>query len=168
LSIPHSHRESLDMTTGHFKTPSASPQQAAARRGFRQAGFTLLELLVVLTIVSLLAVVVGPQVVRYLGKAKAETAKLQIRTVATALELYFLDNGSYPPQRVGLSALLQAPSGAPRWNGPYLKKADSLIDPWGRPLIYRVPGRHGDYDVYSLGRDNAEGGTGEDQDLTSW
>jgi general secretion pathway protein G len=141
---------------------------AAARRQFHQAGFTLLELLVVLTIVSLLAVVAGPQVVRYLGKAKSETAKLQIRTVSTALDLYLLDNGSYPPQRVGLPALLQAPLGAARWKGPYLKKPDSLIDPWGRPLIYRVPGRQGDYDLYSLGRDNAEGGTGEDQDITSW
>jgi general secretion pathway protein G len=141
---------------------------ATSRRAARQAGFTLLELLVVLTIVSLLSVVAGPQVVRYLGRAKSETAKLQIRTVATALDLYFLDNGSYPPQRVGLSALLQAPPGAARWKGPYLKKSDSLVDPWGRPLIYRVPGRHGDYDVFSLGRDNADGGTGEDQDITTW
>ncbi|HZA01425.1 MAG TPA: type II secretion system major pseudopilin GspG [Hyphomicrobiaceae bacterium] len=140
----------------------------AARRQFHQAGFTLLELLVVLTIVSLLAVVAGPQVVRYLGKAKSETARLQVRTVATALDLYLLDNGSYPPQRVGLSALLQAPAGAPRWKGPYLKKVESVIDPWGRPLNYRIPGRHGDYDLYSLGRDNAEGGTGEDQDITNW
>jgi general secretion pathway protein G len=140
----------------------------AVRGKFHQAGFTLLELLVVLMIVSLLAVVAGPQVVRYLGKAKSETAKLQIRTVGTALDLYLLDIGSYPPQRVGLSALLQAPPGAARWKGPYLKKPDSLIDPWGRPLMYRIPGRHGDYDIYSLGRDNAEGGTGEDQDITSW
>jgi general secretion pathway protein G len=144
-------------------SPAATSRQAA-----HQAGFTLLELLVVLTIVSLLAVVGGPQVVRYLGRAKSETAKLQIRTVATALDLYFLDNGSYPPQRVGLTALLQAPPGAARWRGPYLKKSDSLVDPWGRPLIYRVPGRHGDYDVFSLGRDNADGGTGEDQDITTW
>ena len=156
------------MSTGPVGSHSLPTQHAAAPQRLSQAGFTLLELLVVLTIVSMLAVVVGPQVVRYLGKAKAETARLQIRTVATALDLYFLDNGGYPPQRVGLSALLQAPQGAPRWNGPYLRKADSLIDPWGRPLIYRVPGRQGDYDLYSLGRDNAEGGTGEDQDLTNW
>jgi general secretion pathway protein G len=155
------------MSTGPVGIFSSSSHAAAARREFHQAGFTLLELLVVLTIVSLLAVVAGPQVVRYLGKAKSETARLQIRTVATALDLYLLDNGNYPPQRVGLSALLQAPAGATRWKGPYLKKADSLIDPWGRPLNYRIPGRHGDYDLYSLGRDNAEGGSGEDQDITN-
>lgn len=150
------------------RSQSLPTQHAAAPEGVRQGGFTLLELLVVLTIVSLLAVVAGPQVVRYLGKAKSETARLQVRTVATALDLYFLDNGGYPPQRLGLSALLQAPAGAARWNGPYLSKANALIDPWGRPLNYRVPGRRGDYDIYSLGRDNAEGGSGEDLDVTSW
>jgi general secretion pathway protein G len=156
------------MSTGPARSHTLLSHAAAARQGFHQAGFTLLELLVVLTIVSLLAVVAGPQVVRYLGRAKSETAKLQIRTVATALDLYFLDNGGYPPQRVGLSALLHAAPGAARWKGPYVKKSDSLIDPWGRPLIYRLPGRHGEYDIYSLGRDNAEGGAGEDQDITNW
>jgi general secretion pathway protein G len=93
---------------------------------------------------------------------------VQIRALSSALELYFLDNGGYPPPQVGLPALLQQPAGAPRWRGPYLRKADGLIDPWGRPYIYRFPGQHGELDIYTLGRDNAPGGSGEDQDVTSW
>ena len=133
----------------------------------RQDGFTLLELLVVLGILALLATFAAPQVLRYLGKAKTETARLQINAIASAIELYTLDNGGYPPQQVGLSALLRPPPGATRWNGPYLKKAEGLIDPWGRPYGYRNPARNGSFEVFSLGRNNAPGGTGEDQDITN-
>jgi general secretion pathway protein G len=139
----------------------------AASRADREAGFTLLELLVVLGILALLATFAAPQVLRYLGKARSETARLQINAIASAIELYALDNGGVPPQEPGLAALMQAPTGATRWSGPYLKKADGLIDPWGHPYQYRVPGRAGAFDIISLGRDHAPGGTGEDQDLSN-
>jgi general secretion pathway protein G len=132
-----------------------------------QAGFTLFELLVVLGILALLATFAAPQVLRYLGKARSETAKIQINAIASAVELYALDNGGYPPQQIGLGALMQAPAGAQRWAGPYLKKAEGLIDPWGRPYQYRSPGRAGPFDIFTLGRDNTPGGGGEDQDVTN-
>jgi general secretion pathway protein G len=144
------------------------PTRRARPSGARDdTGFTLIELLIVLGILALLAGLAAPQVLRYLGTARTETAKIQINAISSALELYALDNGGYPPQQVGLKALMEAPQGATRWNGPYLKKAQGLIDPWGRPYQYRVPGRAGAFDVFTLGRDNAAGGTGEDRDVTN-
>jgi general secretion pathway protein G len=134
----------------------------------REAGFTLLELLVVLGILALLATVAGPQVLRYLGTAKTETARTQISAIATAIELYAIDNGGPPPQQAGLRALIEAPAGAQSWRGPYLKRAEGIQDPWGRPYHYRFPGTKAPYEVFTLGRDNAAGGTGEDQDLVSY
>lgn len=131
------------------------------------AGLTLIELLVVLGILALLATVAAPQVLRYLGKARSETAKVQINAISSAIELYALDNGGYPAAQSGLSALMQPPAGASRWQGPYLKKAEGLSDPWGRAYQYRVPGRSGPFEVFTLGRDNAPGGSGEDQDVSS-
>lgn len=130
-------------------------------------GFTLLELLVVLGIIVLLATLVAPQVLRYLGKARTDAARAQISAISTALELYALDNGGFPPQQAGLAALLQAPAGQPRWKGPYMKKADGMIDPWGRAYQYKFPGKAGQPDVFTLGRDNAPGGADEDQDVTN-
>lgn len=138
------------------------------RRNASQAGFTLLELLVVLGILALLAAVAAPNVLRYMGKARSETAKAQIASIATAVELYALDMGTAPPTDVGLSALVAAPQGATRWRGPYLKNAAGLVDPWGRPYHYRSPGQHAQYEIFSYGQDNAPSGTGEDQDLVSW
>ena len=133
----------------------------------RDAGFTLLELLVVLGIIALLATVAGPPVLRYLGKARTETARAQISSIATALELYALDNSVFPSTQVGLAALVQPPAGSTRWAGPYLKNPGGLIDPWGRPYQYRFPGRNNQPEVFTLGRDNAPGGTGEDQDVSN-
>lgn len=152
------------------KTPSQGSRavrRAAAGRAAADAGFTLIELLIVLGILALLATLATPQVLRYLGKARTETAKIQINAISSALELYALDNGTYPAPQVGLNALVQQPHGAARWSGPYLKKADGLKDPWGRAYQYRVPGRAGAFDVLTLGRDNAPGGTGEDSDVTN-
>ena len=131
------------------------------------AGYTLLELLVVLGIIVLIATIAAPQVLRYLGKARTETAKAQISAVTTALELYALDAGGFPPQQTGLQALIQQPSGQTRWRGPYLKRSNGLIDPWGQPYRYKFPGRSGQPEVFSLGRDNAPGGADEDQDVTN-
>ncbi len=140
----------------------------SARRALKaDGGFTLVELLVVLAILTMLATFVGPQVLRYLGKARTDTARVQISSIVSALELYAIDNGGYPPQEAGLGALLQAPSGATRWNGPYIKKAVGIIDPWGRPYGYRVGTSAGQFTVFTLGRDNAVGGIGEDQDVAN-
>ena len=132
------------------------------------AGFTLIELLVVLGIIVLLATIAAPQVLRYLGKARTETSRAQISAISTALELYSLDNGGFPPQQTGLQSLMQNAAGSTRWKGPYLKRADGLLDPWGRPYAYRFPGKNGQPEVFTLGRDNAPGGADEDQDIASW
>jgi general secretion pathway protein G len=137
-------------------------------RSVGEAGYTLLELLVVLGILVLIVTLTAPQVLQYLGQARSQAAQVQIRHISTALELFYLHNGGYPSEAVGLSALMKAPPGTPNWRGPYLKNAEGLMDPWGRPYRYRVPGRHGEFDIYTLGRDNREGGTGEDRDVTSW
>ncbi len=130
-----------------------------------EAGFTLLELLVVLGIIALLATIAVPQVLQYLGRARTETAKAQVAALTTALELYALDNGTFPLEEVGLRSLIAAPPGTSTWKGPYLKRTEGLVDPWGRPYQYRRLGRSGGADVFTLGRDNAPGGSGEDQDL---
>ncbi len=133
-----------------------------------QSAFTLIELLVVLVILGLLAGLVGPRVLRYLGGAKSDTAQLQIEELGAGLDLYHLEVGRYPNNDEGLRALTSAPSGVSRWNGPYLKKKDVPLDPWGNSYQYKYPGENGDYDLYSLGRDNVEGGEGEDADVVSW
>ncbi len=142
------------------------PLPQRVRRG--EAGFTLLELLVVIAILGLLAAIVAPQVLRYLGSSKSQTAKVQARNIASALELYRFDNGGLPSAQDGLEALIKAPANAPGWNGPYLQQASALTDPWGAPYLYKVPGDHGEVDVYSLGSDKAPGGDGEDRDVGNW
>ena len=132
------------------------------------AGFTLIELLVVLAILSLLAFVAVPQVLKYLSGAKTDTARIQVQNLAGTLDLYRLDVGAYPSEEQGIGALVERPADAERWSGPYLRKREMLIDPWGQTYIYRFPGEHGEFDLYSLGADNVEGGEGEDRDITSW
>lgn len=146
----------------------ATSTASKRRRSHRQAGFTLLELLVVLVILGLIAGLAAPQVMNLLGGAKTKTAALNIEKLSAALDIYRLDNGSYPPTSPGLSALMERPDGASAWNGPYLRKADQLLDPWGRIYHYRQPGEHGAFDLFSLGSDDQEGGTGEDADVVSW
>ncbi len=134
----------------------------------RQRGFTLVELLVVLLILGLLAGLVGPRVLKYLGGAKTDTADLQIGEFGAGLDLFHLEVGRYPSTDEGLGALSKEPTGTNNWNGPYLKKKNIPVDPWGNAYHYRSPGENGDYDLYSLGRDNADGGEGEDADVVSW
>ena len=143
-------------------------KEEQATVGESEAGFTLIEVLIVLGIVAMLATFAAPQVMRYMGQARVETARIQLSAITTALELYALDNGSYPPQQTGLVALVTAPPGTQRWRGPYLKKAEGLRDPWGRPYGYRIPGRQSAFEIFTLGRDNSSGGTGEDQDVVTW
>ena len=141
-------------------------QAEAARRG--EWGFTLVELLVVLVILGLLATFAAPRVIKYLSSAKVDAAAAQLQNIATTLDLYRLEVGHYPSAEQGLEALVTQPPGVDSWNGPYIKKRDNLIDPWGSLYRYRFPGEHGEYDLYSLGADDAEGGEGEDQDITDW
>ena len=133
-----------------------------------QRGFTLIELLVVLVILGLLAGLVGPQILRYLGSAKSDTAQLQIAELGAGLDLFHLEVGRYPTSDEGLAALSMEPTGVNNWNGPYLKKKDIPVDPWGNDYHYQYPGENGEYDLYSLGRDNSDGGEGEDADVVSW
>ena len=136
--------------------------------GRKHAGFTLIELLVVLVILGLLAGLVGPQVMKYLGGARSDTARLQIEELGSGLDLYHLETGRYPTTAEGLIALVEEPSSARNWNGPYLKKRVIPLDPWGNAYQYRSPGENGPYDLFSLGADNAEGGEGDNRDIVSW
>lgn len=138
------------------------------RRRHSAPGFTLLELLVVLAILGLIAAFAVPRVMNYLGGAKTDAAKIQIENISTALDLYRLDVGRYPTADQGLEALVSRPADSDRWNGPYVKKLDRLLDPWRKTFVYRFPGEHAAFDLYSLGADGVEGGDGENRDLTSW
>src|SRR5438309_2399985 len=130
----------------------------SARRSER--GFTLVEILVVITIIGLIMALVGPRVLNYVGESKVKAAKIQIQSFASALDLFYLDAGRYPSGTEGLGALAQRPGGTTSWNGPYLKGGTVPNDPWGRPYVYRAPGEHGPYDIISYGADGQEGGTG--------
>ncbi len=136
--------------------------------GHYTRGFTLIELLVVLAILGLLASLVGPRVMKYFGGAKSDSARLQIENLASTLDMYRLEVGRYPTNEEGLVALVEAPASAERWNGPYLKKKQVPRDPWGYEFHYRNPGEHGDFDLYTLGADNKEGGEDEDRDIGNW
>ena len=131
-------------------------------------GFTLLELLVVLVILGMLAALAGPRVMKYVASAKTDTAKLQIDELSAALDMYKLEVGRYPNSQDGLAALVDAPSGAANWNGPYLRKKIIPKDPWGADYHYLSPGQHGAFDLYTYGADGREGGEGDDRDITSW
>lgn len=131
----------------------------------RVAGFTLVELLVVLAILGMLAALVGPQVLNQLGGAKSKSATIQIRDFEQALELYKLDVGRFPRSGEGLEALVRQPSGAKGWNGPYLKKDELPMDPWGNPYEYRVSGSK--IEIISYGADGRAGGADEDADVSS-
>jgi len=131
------------------------------------AGFTLLELLVVIVIIGLLAAYVGPKYFSQLGKSEVTVAKAQIEAFDKSLDTYRLDVGRYPSGEEGLNALMAAPpSAGAKWNGPYLKKGVPQ-DPWGHPYQYRSPGTKGEYEIVSLGKDGQPGGTGDNADISS-
>ena len=136
-------------------------------KGRGEDGYTLIELLVVLVILGLLATVATTQMLKYLSSAKLSTAHTEVESFGTALDLYKLDVGRYPTTQEGLNALLTNPAGIDNWNGPYVKATTSLNDPWGKPFIYRSPGEHGEYDLYSYGP-SGEGTNAADPPVKNW
>ncbi|HEY4373040.1 MAG TPA: type II secretion system major pseudopilin GspG [Burkholderiales bacterium] len=130
-------------------------------------GFTLLELLVVLVIIGLLAGYVGPKFFSQIGKAETKTAKAQLDALGKALDQYRIDVGHYPSTEQGLAALVAKPTNEQHWEGPYLQKGVPP-DPWGRAYLYKLPGEHGDYDLYTFGKDGQPGGSGDAEDVTNW
>jgi general secretion pathway protein G len=133
-----------------------------------ERGFTLVEVLVVITIIALMMGLVGPRVLNYLSESKTKAAKIQIESLSASLDLFFIDAGRYPTSSEGLTALTVRPGSAIGWNGPYLRGNSVPNDPWGRPYVYRSPGEHGPFDIISYGADGQEGGSGAGVDITSW
>jgi general secretion pathway protein G len=138
------------------------------RKRKRQAGVTLIEMLVVVTIIALFAALVGRNIFRQTDKARVTAARAQIEIFMGALGQYKLDTGTLPTTEQGLYALWTKPSDAQAWDGPYLAK-EIPPDPWGNQYVYAFPGQHGDMpDVTSYGADGQPGGEGYNADIVSW
>ena len=135
------------------------------RRG--QDGFTLVEMLVVITIIGLIMSLVGPRVLNYLSESRIKAARIQIQSFSSALDLFYLDAGRYPSTSEGLTALVKPAPGLAGWNGPYLKGGTVPNDPWGKPYAYRSPGERSAYEILSYGADGQEGGTGNAADIST-
>lgn len=134
----------------------------------RTGGFTLIELLVVLVILGLLAGLVGPNVMKYIGSSKVEVARAQLQDLSAGLDLFKLDVGRYPNSAEGLQVLVGGGDGIMGWNGPYLRKKRVPLDPWNNAYVYAIPGQNEEYDLYSFGADGQAEGIGEDSDLSAW
>jgi general secretion pathway protein G len=145
----------------------SSPEQKKRRRWTGEGGFTLVEILVVLAIIGLVMGLVAPRVLNYLTESKVKAAKIQVESLGSALDLFFLDNGRYPTSSEGLAALVRRPGNIATWNGPYLKGGVVPVDPWGNAYVYRSPGERGAYDIVSYGMDGQQGGTGTAADIVS-
>jgi len=144
------------------------PKTTRSRFGTSQTGMTLIEILVVLVLIGIVMGVLGGNFIGKGEKAKGDAAKIEIGQIGQALDLYKLEIGKYPTTQEGLQALITAPSGTDRWNGPYWKNKAIPKDPWGNEYRYTAPGQHGPFDIVSLGADGKEGGDGADKDITSW
>jgi general secretion pathway protein G len=147
-------------------TPRLFSREPLRRDG--EAGFTLVEMLVVITIIAMIMALVAPRVLNYLSESKVKAAKIQIASIGSALDLFYLDEGHYPTTSEGLAALAQRPENSPTWNGPYLKGGYVPNDPWGRPYAYRSPGEHGPYDIVSYGPDGERAGMDSGSAIVSW
>jgi general secretion pathway protein G len=160
------HRAALHAATFIQMQPH-SPRRRPRRR---RAGFTLIEIMVVIVVIAILATLVAPEVFKHVGGARESTARSQVEMLGAALDAYRLHVGKYPTTQDGLQALRQAPAGAgTRWRGPYLRK-DVPLDPWGNPYVFRSPGEVNPtlYDLQSYGADGQPGGEGENADIKSW
>ena len=129
--------------------------------------FPLLELLVVMVFIGLLAGYVGPRYFAQIGKSEIKVARAQIDALEKSLDQFRLDTGHYPSMEDGLEALVKRPSSEIKWDGPYLKK-NVPQDPWGNAYLYRLPGEHSDFDLFSYGKDGRPGGEGEAADISNW
>jgi general secretion pathway protein G len=138
------------------------------RRDRSQHGMTLIEILVVLTLIAIVMGIVGGNYLQRGEQAKSKAAKIEIEQIGQTLDLYKLEVGRYPTTQEGLQALITAPAGVANWNGPYWKKGTLPKDPWGNDYKYVSPGQHGAYDIISLGADGKEGGEGPNKDINSW
>ncbi|MES2194896.1 MAG: type II secretion system major pseudopilin GspG [Pseudomonadota bacterium] len=132
-----------------------------------EEGFTLVEMLVVITIIGMIMALVGPRVLNYLGESRTKAAKIQIQSLSSALDLFYLDAGRFPSSSEGLVALVRPVSGIVSWNGPYIRGGTVPNDPWGNSYVYKQPGDQAPYEIRSLGSDGQEGGAGTATDLTS-
>jgi general secretion pathway protein G len=153
------------LANGEYAVIGKSKSRKVRTANAKDAGFTLVELLVVLAIIGLIAALAAPQVLRYLGKARVDTTQAQMKNIAGALELYYLDSGQYPTSEAGLNLLTAAPSDGTIWNGPYLKSEAALKDAWGRAFVYEAGTEPVSIMVKSLGRDGKPQGDGLDADL---
>jgi general secretion pathway protein G len=133
---------------------------------YTEQGFTLVEMLVVITIIGLIMGLIGPRVLNYLSESKVKAAKIQMQSFSSALDLFNLDAGRYPSAAEGLAALVNRTPGIEAWNGPYLKGGNVPKDPWNHPYVYRAPGEHGAYNIVSYGSDGQEGGSGTATDIS--
>jgi general secretion pathway protein G len=138
-----------------------------------ERGFTLLEILAVLTLLAFIVTIVAPNIMKNLQKGQSAAIKAQVNSLKNVLNSYYMDNSCFPTTEQGLKALIEKPGAPPvpeNWNGPYLEDNKLPKDPWGRELHYVSPGVHNPlkYDLYTLGQDNAEGGTGVDADVGNW
>ena len=156
------HTQTLPITR-----PQTQPGAKRRSRAHRQRGFTLVEMLVVITIIALIMSLVGPRVLNYLTESKVKAARIQIQSFSSALDLLFLDTGRYPSSADGLVALVKPTSSLPGWNGPYLKGGSLPNDPWGKPYVYRSPAERSAYEIVSYGADGQEGGTGTAADIST-
>ena len=131
-------------------------------------GFTLIELLVVLVILGLLAGLVGPNVMKYVGSSKIDVTRAQLEDLAAGLDLFKLDVGRYPDNREGLLVLVKTSDDLMGWNGPYLRKKKLPLDPWNNDYVYKSPGLENDFDLFSYGADGEPEGAGDNSDISAW
>jgi general secretion pathway protein G len=153
-------------SVGSIRRSFASGQRRKRQQDQGEQGFTLVEMLVVITIIGLIMGLIGPRVLNYLNESKVKAAKIQLQSFSSALDLFYLDASRYPSSSEGLAALVQRTPGVAAWNGPYLKGGNVPNDPWSHPYMYRAPGERGPYDIMSYGSDGQEGGSGLAADIS--
>jgi general secretion pathway protein G len=157
---------SFKTISGLFVARQNAPEQDARGSNDGEQGFTLVEMLVVITIIGLIMGLIGPRVLNYLSESKVKAAKIQLQSFAGALDLFYLDAGRFPSTAEGLTALVKQTPGVSAWNGPYLRGGNVPNDPWNHGYLYRSPGEHAPYDIMSYGSDGQEGGSGVAADIS--